>query len=241
MLMNARAIILSGLLVLAQAAPSRAQAILDDLQPAPASQVAPQWRPLPGPSLQNHAAAYDTRRHRIIAFEGWYDFPSDYAAEVPGNRAWALSLDGTPTWKEIVARGPAPSARIGHTEVYDPVRDRLLVFGGGNGVFGDPPYLNEVWALSLSGEPAWTRLEISGVLPPPRSGHRAIYDRSTTRWSYSEAAAVAGTSPRSTTPGAFHCPALPRGASWSRTAPCRLLAQGTRMKRCSIPSGSGWC
>jgi hypothetical protein len=174
--MNARAILLSILLAVVPAAPVRAQSFPGDLPSATRQQVAPQWRPLPGPSLQNHVAAYDSRRHRIIAFEGWYEFPSDHAAEVPGNRAWALSLDGTPTWEEIVARGPAPTARIGHTAVYDPVRDRLLVFGGGNGATGDPPYLNEVWALSLSGEPVWTRLEISGVLPPPRAGHCAIYD-----------------------------------------------------------------
>jgi hypothetical protein len=38
--------------------------------------------------------------------------------------------------------------------VYDSRRGRMLVFGGAN--FGG--FLNDVWALSLTGTPAWTAL-----------------------------------------------------------------------------------
>ena len=52
----------------------------------------------------------------------------------------------------------------------------MLIFGGGNNLFGAPPYLNDVWALSLTGAPVWTRLEPAGAQPPPRTGQCAIYD-----------------------------------------------------------------
>jgi hypothetical protein len=44
------------------------------------------------------------------------------------------------SWSEF-----APPTRAGHTAIYDPVRDRMIVFGG----IGDTS-LNDTWALSLS-------------------------------------------------------------------------------------------
>ena len=46
------------------------------------------------------------------------------------NDVWALSLAGSPAWSELAPAGSLPSARQGHTAVYDPVRDRMVVFGG---------------------------------------------------------------------------------------------------------------
>ncbi len=138
---------------------------------------APQWLPLPAPSLQFHTAIHDTRRHRVIAFGGApYAFHSDYSYYPLSNRVWMLSLDGPPVWSEVIPSGPAPSPRLGHSAVYDAVRGRMLVFGGGNNIYGAPPYLNDVWALSLEGAPVWTQLEVAGAPPPPRTGHCAIYD-----------------------------------------------------------------
>ena len=47
------------------------------------------------------------------------------------------------------ASGIPPSARQGHTAIYDPGRNRMVVFGGSDGG-------SSVWALSLSGSPAWS-------------------------------------------------------------------------------------
>lgn len=44
--------------------------------------------------------------------------------------------------------GVPPSQRFGHTAIFDPARDRMVVFGGWDGAS-----LNDVWALSLAGEP----------------------------------------------------------------------------------------
>jgi hypothetical protein len=56
--------------------------------------------------------------------------------------------------------------------IYDPVGDRMLVFGG----YNDIQFMNDVWALGLSGTPAWQKLLPTGTTPPPRFGHTATYD-----------------------------------------------------------------
>jgi hypothetical protein len=47
-----------------------------------------------------------------------------------------------------------------------------VVFGGSN----SSGYLNDVWALSLAGTPAWTQLTPSATPPSARWGHSAIRD-----------------------------------------------------------------
>jgi hypothetical protein len=111
-----------------------------------------------------HTAIYDPVRDRMVVFGG--------AGSSLDSDAWALSLAGTPEWTEITPSGTAPCARYSHTAIYDPVRDRMMVFGGYEGT----SYRNDVWALSLAGTPAWSALAPSGTPPSARSCHSAIYD-----------------------------------------------------------------
>src|SRR2546428_2750684 len=82
------------------------------------------------------------------------------------NDVWTLALSGKPTWSKLSPSGIKPAARSFHTATYDPMRDRMIVFGGGG---------NDVWALSL-GSPLWSQLAPTGVLPAARTEHSAIYD-----------------------------------------------------------------
>ncbi|HEY3216898.1 MAG TPA: kelch repeat-containing protein, partial [Candidatus Eisenbacteria bacterium] len=66
-----------------------------------------------------------------------------------------------------------PFTRDSHTMVYDPVRDRLLIFGG---ISGTGDFTNDVWALSLGGTPTLTQVTTSGTPPPARQETAAIYD-----------------------------------------------------------------
>jgi len=50
-------------------------------------------------------------------------------------------------WVELHPDGAPPSSRELHTAVYDPIGDRMVVFGGLDGANA----LNDVWALSLAG------------------------------------------------------------------------------------------
>src|SRR5262245_19788204 len=104
----------------------------------PLSGAAPPIRTAP-------AAIYDPVRDRMMVFGGQGD-----AGQLL-NDVWALSLSGSPVWTQILPSGHAPTARYYPTAIYDPVRDRMLVFGG-----WDNGPTNDVWALSLSGSPSWS-------------------------------------------------------------------------------------
>lgn len=127
----------------------------------------PAWVPLvpsgaPPSARLDHAAIYDSPRDRMIVFGG-----SD---GTPRNDVRALALAGSPTWTLIAPTGTAPSARTGHTALYDPVRQRMVVFGTGDVL------RNDVWVLALSGSPIWTQLTPTGTPPSPRTQHSAVYD-----------------------------------------------------------------
>src|SRR5204862_4822369 len=114
-----------------------------------------------------HTAIYDPVRDRMLMFGG-LNGSTGHAVD----SLWALSLAGTPAWTRLAPTG-TPGRRYGHTAIYDPVRDQMVVFGG----FTEPSntYVNDVWALSL-GSLTWAPVTSSGS--PPGAGFRAsaIYD-----------------------------------------------------------------
>ena len=125
----------------------------------------PAWTPLSTPpsARSGHSAIYDPVRDRMVVFGG---YPPYYLDEV-----WALSLAGAPAWTRLTPTGAPPAGRWGHSAIYDPVRDRMVIFGGYGG-----SYLGDSWALSLAGTPAWTQLTPTGTPPSARYGHSTIYD-----------------------------------------------------------------
>jgi hypothetical protein len=130
----------------------------------------PAWAALtpagtPPSTRDGHSAIYDPVRDRMVVFGGW-------DASSRRNDVWSLSLAGTPTWAALTPSGTPPSARDGHSAIYDPARDRMVVFAG----YPTPSLSNEVRALSLAGTPTWTLLAPAGKPPSARSAHSAIYD-----------------------------------------------------------------
>jgi len=109
-----------------------------------------------------HAAIYDPVRDRMLIVGG------ETAAQST-NEVWELTLSGTPSWGLIATSGTPPSARSRQTVIYDPPRDRLVMFGG-------YVFLADEWELSLAGTPTWAQLTPSGPSPPARWWHVAIYD-----------------------------------------------------------------
>ena len=131
------------------------------------SLLAPQGDP---PSVRRDAAViHDPVRNRILVFGG---DALCIRGDCTVNDLWQLSLTDPPVWEELHPAGVLPAPRGGSATIYDPIRDRMLIFGGSNrdGAF------NDVWALALAGPPAWTRLVPSGTPPSPRSLARAEYD-----------------------------------------------------------------
>ncbi len=114
----------------------------------------------------DHTAVYDPVRDRMLVFGGY--------GGGARNDTWSLSLaGGTPTWVPLTTSGTLPSARYAHSAVYDPVNDRMIIYGG---LGASSERLADVWALSLAGAPAWTQLTFSGSQPNARNSHTAIYD-----------------------------------------------------------------
>ena len=119
------------------------------------------------PTRISHSAVYDGARDRMLIFGG--TATSDGSAAK--NDVWELRFD-TNEWGAIVASGPLPAPRMGAAAVLDPLRDRMLVFGGGTNTSS----FNDLWALSLQGAPTWTQLSPGGSAPSPRTRPRAFYD-----------------------------------------------------------------
>jgi hypothetical protein len=118
-------------------------------------------------SRYGHTAIYDPVGDRMIVFGGLLNSTTAF------NDVWALSLSGTPLWTRRFPSGEPPPARAQHTAIYDPVRNRMIVFGGISPTSGA---LGDVWSLSLGTAPEWTQLAPTGKTPTPRFNSVAIYD-----------------------------------------------------------------
>jgi hypothetical protein len=119
------------------------------------------------PARSNNTAIYDPVRKRMVVFGGT-------VARVSSNDVWALSLSGTPAWSPISTAGTPPPDRVNSAAIYDPIQDRMVIFGGYSTSAGG--YVNDSWGLTLAGSPTWIELTPTGTLPAPRSYHTAIYE-----------------------------------------------------------------
>ena len=120
------------------------------------------------PATFEHALVFDPPRDRVLLLGG-----SDMSMAAPP----VLTFGGTPAWSVLLPTGPAPPDYNGTAAVYDPLRDRVLVFGGylptsNGGGTGS----SDVWQLSLGPSPAWTMLTPQGTKPAPRGYHAMVYD-----------------------------------------------------------------
>lgn len=110
------------------------------------------WSYIPSPAPRCWATlVLDTLGHRAVMFGGGtYDyFYNDVWEIVAGYR-----------WQQVVTSGEAPRGRSGHSAVYDPIHNWMIVYGGRNGMSA----LTDVYALDL-GTAAWQQLTPSGNHP----------------------------------------------------------------------------
>lgn len=131
----------------------------------------PKWTPLPGavapPPRIHGVMVHDPTRDRMVMFGG----KTTGAPGTDYNDTWAFNLASN-TWSPLATSGtpPAPFATHG---IYDPVRDRLITFGGFRAGAGPT---NEVWQLSFGGTPTWSPITPAGTPPSPRYNVSVIYD-----------------------------------------------------------------
>ncbi|MBI4421209.1 MAG: fibronectin type III domain-containing protein, partial [Gemmatimonadetes bacterium] len=131
-----------------------------------------------------HRVAYDLQNNRLIVFGGCA------GGCLPTlNDVWVLTnangVGGTPAWTQLAPTGGPPAGRAHPAMVYDPVGNRLIVFGGQDGGGSGGSTYAEVWVLSnangLGGDPVWSQLTTSGTFPAGQYGPSAVYDATNNR------------------------------------------------------------
>lgn len=128
------------------------------------------WGQWPGRSLSQAIAVFDSLRDRVVMVTGAETFGLSLIPQVLTFPA----VGGVPETLAVEGEGPTP--RIGCAGVYDPVGDRIVLFGGNDYRAGSNTGANDVWELTLSGMPRWRRLSPAGAAPQIRYGHVAVYD-----------------------------------------------------------------
>jgi hypothetical protein len=109
------------------------------------------------------AATYDERRARVVVYGGR---TGEATAVFASHWEW----DGA-TWSRV-CDPCAPGGRFGSVLIYDPVGDRLVLFGGGTTI--SEIAVNDVWEWDEAG--GWRPLTTSGVGPSERIGPYGAYD-----------------------------------------------------------------
>ncbi len=132
------------------------------------------WSPLavigstPAARAQHTAVYSDTAEGLMVVFGG------ATAGGTLLNDTWALNLT-TGVWNQIAQTGDRPSARRGHTAIFNFVGGppvRMEVFGGQD----SSGFLNDGWALEFApGDIHWEQFTYYGTKPSARAWHSAVF------------------------------------------------------------------
>jgi len=137
-----------------------------------------EWRRLAdGPDRALHAMIYDESNDLFWTFGGVEVDPTSNATR---NTVYRLdAADPQARWQLASIGGLRPPPTQLHSAVYDPVRQRMLVYGGiadrqSDGAQAADP--RSVWALELAdpAAPSWTRVSFTGGVGE-RFAHAAAY------------------------------------------------------------------
>jgi FG-GAP-like repeat/FlgD Ig-like domain/Galactose oxidase, central domain/Kelch motif len=142
-----------------------------DLSGAPTwSSVVPLAAP-PVSGFSGSSVVYDPVRDRMLLFGG-----NSTGAGGPSTALSCLALGSSPAWQSLAVSGSPPPQRGFHTAIYDPVGDRMIVFGGNTGSGSDGLVYDDLWQLTLNEPMTWSQLFPTGTRPGPRYRHGAVYD-----------------------------------------------------------------
>lgn len=83
--------------------------------------------------------------------------------------AWRIPA-GSTTWQPV-SRVTNPAGRYGHATAYDPIRDRVFLYGG---LSSYNETLGDVWTYA-TGTQTWTKLALQDSLPSPRARAAAAF------------------------------------------------------------------
>ena len=110
-----------------------------------------------------HVMVYAPTLDRLVIFGG-IDDEGAWHRDV-----WTMTLDASPALTQVHPVGGPPDLERGAQGVYDPSRNRLVVYGI------SASNTSSVWALSLAGD-YWTNITPTGGGPGHEYGQTVIYD-----------------------------------------------------------------
>jgi len=114
------------------------------------------------PARLGHTLVWDARRNRLVLFGGQArGFFSD---------VWAFDVTAG-RWQQLARDEAGPSRRYGHSAIFEPGRDRMVISHG----FTSAGRFDDTWAFNLASN-AWQNLTPSGTKPLRRCLHHAVYD-----------------------------------------------------------------
>ena len=141
------------------------------------------WRDLTdstSPAREDHTAIYDSRGRRMVIFGG-----RDNTGTIDYVNEWNLpALDLDPQsrtfekWVELKSGETHAPGRSDHTAIYDPVKNRMVIYGGWDKQTHQ--YLDDTWAYSFADSPdsagAWKKIKAKESHPPRRRHVVGVYD-----------------------------------------------------------------
>ena len=140
------------------------------------------WRDLTdasSPPREDHTAVYDPHRKQMLVYGGRH---TDGKTDHVDNDVFAFDLDpASPTfehWRAVAVDGAQPLGRTDHAAVFDPQKDRMLVYGGYNKEKKE--LLGDTWQLVLgppsSGGIHWQQVKTRRSWPPRRRHAVGVLD-----------------------------------------------------------------
>jgi len=137
------------------------------------------WAVSGPPVRYSQSAFYDSATNSLFVFGGQHA-----TSDINFNDYWKnTGVIGTTgvDWSNLNISGNKPTARFGHTVLYDSVSNRMMLFGGAIG-FPDP-CTNDYWVLqqanAAGGSPSWVSVTPSETAPAARTNYGAAYDAGT--------------------------------------------------------------
>ncbi|PYX49453.1 MAG: hypothetical protein DMG79_08625, partial [Acidobacteria bacterium] len=130
---------------------------------------------LSGPSSRHsHTAVFDPATRQMIIFGG-----QSTATNSDLNDVWlgVTSSQQSDQFNQLLPTGTLPPGRFGHAATYDPNSNRMMIFGGAEGM--PAPCGNDTWILDSAngtGTASWFELSPLGSAPPARVYSAAVYD-----------------------------------------------------------------
>jgi len=115
------------------------------------------------PGRSYYAIAYDAKASRLVMFGG-------VTSSSELGDTWTYSYTAN-TWTRVATR-ISPSPRHYSAMVYDPVRYRMLLFGGAD---DSETVQGDTWAFDL-GTNTWSQIHESGSAPSARAWHAMAFD-----------------------------------------------------------------